>query len=119
MFNSLTASSRLIGIDPGKKVFRTKLGKAQQKIAEISLGIDRDHRNSIDRRLFEQANSETCLAAASHPNTDSMRREMLRLVEKQFGSDLAMLQVVGLAEVKQPELLKILRRFHDRADLHW
>ena len=42
---------------------------------------------------------------------------MLRLVEKQLGRDLAMLQIVGLAEVKQPELLEILHRFHDSANL--
>ena len=42
------------GSTQGRKSSAAQLGKGQQQVAEVSLGIDRDHRDAVDRRLFQQ-----------------------------------------------------------------
>ena len=101
----------LVRIDPREEVLGTQLGKAQEQVAQVSLGIDRDHRDAVDRRLFQQGDSQPGLAAAGHPHANGVRGQVLRLVEQQVRRDLALLQVIGLAEVKKPELFVVLHGF--------
>ena len=48
-----TASGRFGRIGPRQKVRRPQLGKSQQQIAQIALGVDGDRRNPIDRSLLQ------------------------------------------------------------------
>ena len=99
---------------PREEILAAQLGKAQEKVAEVSLGVDRDHRDAVDRRLFQQRHAQPRLAAAGHPHADRVRRQMLRLVKHGLRTDLALLQVVFLAEIELAELLEV-RVLHGRS----
>ena len=98
---------RLVGIDPGQEILAAQLGEGQQQVAEVPLGVDRDHRDAVDRRLFQQRQAQPRLAAAGHAHADGVRGQLLRLVKHRLRADLALRQVVSLAEVEQAELLEI------------
>ena len=99
---------RLVGIDPGREVLGAQLGKGEQQVGEVALGIDGDRRDAVDRRLFEQRQAQAGLAAAGHADADGVRRQVLRVVEQRARRlALRAVQVVAPAEVEDAELLEV------------
>ena len=70
------ATGRL-GIDPGLKVARSKIGKVEQQAAEVALGVDHHRRNAIDGRLFQEPHEQAGLAAAGHSHADRVGCQLL------------------------------------------
>ena len=50
----------------GRKSCRHEIGKGQQQVAEVALGVDRDRGDAVDRRFLEQRDAQAGLAAAGH-----------------------------------------------------
>ena len=98
---------RLAGIDPRREVGGSEIRKRQQQIAEIALGIDGQHRDPVDGRLFDQCDAEPGLAAAGHADADGVRQEIPRVVEDEIVEPGALLEIELLTEVEESELLVI------------
>ena len=73
----------------GRKSLGCELRKREQQIAEVALGIDRDRRDAVERRLFQQRQAEPRLAAAGHADADGVRREVLAVVEQRLRASVS------------------------------
>jgi len=51
-FHGEPLPGRLIGIEPGLKIGRAQIGKGEQEVAQISLGVDHNRGNTIQSSLF-------------------------------------------------------------------
>ena len=100
-------SGRFALVDPRPKVARLELGKRQQQVAEVALGIDRDRRDAVERRLFQQRQAQPRLAAAGHADANGVRREILAVVEQRLGRRFARRQIVRPAEIERAGLVDV------------
>jgi hypothetical protein len=96
-------------IDPRREIRRQQIRKREQQVGQIAFGIDRDDRNAVDGRLLDEAESETGLAAARHPDADGVREQVLRVVENGIRQADARCQVVPSSEVEQPQFFVVGR----------
>ena len=103
-------SRRFLLVDPGPEVRRIQVRKRQEQIAEISLGIDRDHRDRVDQRFLDDRDPESRLAAAGHADADGVGGEVLGVVEDRGVEDLAGLEIELATEIEEADLLGDLRR---------
>ena len=99
-----------LGIDPGLEVGRPQLGKRQQQIAQVALGIDGNGRHAVDRRLFQQRQAQPRLAAARHAHAHRVRRQVPRVVQHQLIHGGPLRQVVAPPQVEQAKLFEVLHR---------
>jgi hypothetical protein len=97
----------LVGVGPRREVGGLKIRKRQQQIRKIALGIHGDHRQAVDRRFFDEADAQTSLAAAGHPQDDRMRYEIGGIVEHRSVSHLTACRIDLSSEIEKSELLKI------------
>ena len=94
-------------VDPRPKVARRQVRKREQQVAQVALGIDRDGRDAVERRLFQQRHAQPRLAAARHADADGVGREVLAVVKQRLGMRLAGRQIVRPAEVERAELVDV------------
>ena len=64
----------------GRKSPAAQLGKGEQQVAEVALGIDGDDRDAVDGGFFEQRQAEARLAAAGHADAHGVGGEVLGVV---------------------------------------
>ena len=96
--------------NPGTKILRFQIGKCQQQIGEVALGINNDSRHAIDSRLFEQREAEPGFSAARHPDADGMGHQIARVVKQR----LVGTSIDRLSQIERAEFFKIRRgRRHD------
>ena len=81
--DALALPAGLLFVHPRCEVFRRETRKRQQKIAEVTLGIDDQCRNAVDGRFLDERQAETRLAAAGHANAEGVRHEILGVIEQQ------------------------------------
>ena len=98
----------LIVVDPGPEVRRRERRERQQQIAEVPLGIDGNHRHTVDRGFFDERQAQAGLAAACHSDANGMRDEIARVVENEVVETLPRSNVVFSSQIKKAELLEIL-----------
>src|SRR5262249_48161324 len=103
-----TGFLRVLFVDPRLEFLGTQTGERQQQIAEISLRIDDDRRDAVDRGFLEQRQTHPRLSPARHANTDGVGDQVLGVVEEQVGLQFARLGVAQPAEVKDAELFEVL-----------
>ena len=72
---------RLVLGDPRTEFVGRQVRKRQQQVGDVTLRIDRDRRNAVDRRFLEQRQAQPRLAAARHAETDGMGHEIAGIVE--------------------------------------
>ena len=101
-------AARIVGVHPRLQLFATEVGKGEEQVADVALGIDRDDRDAIHQRLFDQRKAEACLAGAGHAQHHAMGHEILRIVEHQLVLRLLGIQVICATEVKLAELLVLV-----------
>ena len=107
---AVPGARRGAGFDPGQEVGLAQLRKGQQQVAEIALGVDGDHRDAVDRRLFDQRDAETGLAAAGHADAHGVRGQVLGVVEQRLAGGRAAGGVDGAAEIEGAELFVVAHR---------
>ncbi len=95
---------------PRTEVFRTQIGERQSHVAQVTLGVNSDHRDTVDSSLFQDPNAQPSFAAARHTDDDCMSCQVFRLVENQVIQKLTLLRIISLSKVKHTELLKILHK---------
>src|SRR4029077_9859782 len=99
----------LVGIDPRRKVGCGKLGKRQQQVAKIALGIDRNHGDAVDGGLLDQIVAEARLAAAGHAGDERVRDQVRRVVEQgRVGRRGCCSGSYFTAEIEEAKLLEVL-----------
>jgi hypothetical protein len=84
LVRGVALARRLCRVDPGTEVRRAQLGKVEQQIAQVALGIDGDGGDAIDGGLFEERDAQTRLATARHADANGMGGQVLRVVEGQL-----------------------------------
>ena len=99
---------RVVLVDPGREILRAQLGKRQHQVAEVALGINDDGRDAVDGGLLDDVEAEAGLAAAGHAHDQTVRDQVLGVVEHQLGQALLLLQIVVATEIKHAELLVVL-----------
>ena len=87
--NVESLAPRLLLLHPGLELGGREVGKGQQQVGEIPLGIDHQRRHAVDRRLFEERDAEPGLAAPGHAEADGVGHEVARIVEQRLLADLA------------------------------
>ncbi len=97
-------SSRVLGLNPGGEVLGPQFGKGQQEIAHVSLGIDDQRRNVVDRRLFQQTDSQSGFSTAGHSHKDRMCQQVARIVQQWNRQITLLLAIERSSEVENPEL---------------
>ena len=100
-------SLRLAGIDPRREVGGSEVRKRQEQVAEIALGIDGQHRDTVDGCLFDQRDPEPGLPAAGHADADGVRQQIARVVEDQIVEARTLLEIELSPEVEESELLVV------------
>src|SRR5262249_13692590 len=86
---------------------RLQVGKLQQQIRQIALGVDDDAGNTVDGGLFEQGYRQAGFAGAGHADDDAVRDEVLRFVIDPLRLHGPGGEVVLAAEVKRRRLVLI------------
>ena len=94
-------------VHPGTEVLGPQLGEGEQQVGQIALRIDDQSGDPVDRRLFEETDAQTGLAAARHPHTDTVRHQVFGIVQEEVLAKLTPTQVVLLAQVEDTQLLEI------------
>src|SRR5262249_49216401 len=84
-----------------------EIREGQEEVPEVSLGVDQDGGNPVDRGLLDQRQAEAGLAAARHADAHRVRHEVARVVEEEIVRAPACGEVVSLPEVEDPELLEV------------
>ena len=97
-------------VDPGTKIVGAELWKREQDIAHVTLGIQRDNRNVIERRLLQQADAETGFARTRHADDDSMCRQVLRVVQNEVVGEFVGFAVVALADIERTKFFEVQHR---------
>ena len=85
-------------------------GNVSSRLPEVPLGIDRDRRDAVDRRLFQQRQAQARLAAAGHADANRVRRQVLGVVQQRLGLLRARGQIVFPAQIEHAQLFEILHR---------
>ncbi len=75
-------------IDPGAKIIGLQLRKIQQQIRQIPFGIDGDHRNVVNKGLFQQSDAKTGLAASRHADDDRVGIQIFGVIQHDIVSKL-------------------------------
>ena len=101
----------LLRVHPGQEVLRLEVGEGQHKVAEVPFGVDHNGGDAVERRLFQQRDAQSGLAAARHTHADAVSDQVLGVVQKEAGI-LLFGQVVFAAEVERPQLFEV---FHEEA----
>ena len=99
---------RVVLVDPGPEIVGAQLGKGEQEIAEIALGVDQQRGNAVERRLLEEGQAEAGLSAARHAHAYRVGHEILGVVEEEPLAGLPGAEVVGPPEIEDAELLEDL-----------
>jgi len=94
-----------IGFQPGEEVARCQLGKRQQHVGEVALGIDDERRDAVERRLLDEPDEEAGLAAAGHADADGVRREPLGVHQEWLRRRPARPLVHLLSEIEDAQAL--------------
>ncbi len=71
----LAGVARLGFVDPRPEIRRGEIGKGQAQIRQVTLRVDRQHRQAAAQCLFDQDHSEAGLARAGHPHDDAVGGE--------------------------------------------
>ena len=105
------------GIEPGLEIARGQVGKGQQQVGHIALGIDDQRRDIVHDRLLDQADTETGLATAGHADDHPVGGEILVLKEERRGWGLSAAggEVDLAPEVEQAKLFVGIILAHDRS----
>ena len=105
---------RVVLVDPRQEILRPQLGEREHQIGEVALGVDEEGGDAVDRRLLEQGEAQTGLAAARHAHAHCVGDEVLRVVEHEPGLRLPRRQIPGASEVEDAELLEVGAGRHGR-----
>ena len=105
-----TVRARARGAHPRTEVRGRQIGKRQQEIREIALGVDGEDRDAVDRRFLDQGDAKSSLSAPGHPHADGVREQILRIVQDRFRQSRSRVEVVAFAEVEEPKLFVGLHR---------
>ena len=65
-------------VDPGLEALRGEVGERQRQVADVALGVDREHGDARQERLLEEHDGEAGLAGAGHAEDDAVRGEVGR-----------------------------------------
>ena len=90
----------VVGIDPWPEICGPKLWKGQHHVAQISLGIDDERRDAIDRSLFQERDTEPCLPTPRHAHTHAMSGQILGIIEKKILFCAPLIQIINPSQVK-------------------
>ena len=101
---------RFAGVHPRFEVPGLELGERQEQVPHVSLRIDHDGGNAVDRRFLEQADPEPRLAATGHAHAHRVRRQVLGVVEQNLVVRLTGRLVLGASEIERAQLLEVLHR---------
>ena len=82
-------------------------GEGEQEVREITLGIDEDGRDAVDRRFLDQGQAEAGLAAAGHAHADRVGDQIPRVVEDEIRARFSGRGVEGSPEVEHAQLLVV------------
>ena len=96
---------RGLRLEPRQEVGRGKVGKREQHVGEVALGIDDQRGDAVDRRLLDEADEQPCLAAAGHADADGMRGKPLGIHEHGFARGRPPVGIDLLTEVEDTEPL--------------
>ena len=100
-----------IGFQPGEEIGWRQIGKREQHVGQIPLGIDHQRRNAIEGRLFNEVDQKPGFAAASHADADAMRGEAPGIDHQGLAAGAACLGIDFPTEVEHAEPLDIDSRF--------
>ena len=109
-------SARVVRVDPREEVVGRERREGEHEIGYVALRVDGDDRHAIERRLLEQREAQTGLAAARHPHAHGVRDEVARIVQHKTVTRPAGGQVVRPSEVEEAELLVVLHGDSSSAD---
>ena len=93
---------RVFGIDPRPKIFRAQVGKSEEQIAEIPLGIDDDGWYPVNGSLLEKRKAKPGFPASGHPHADRMRHQIARIIKQRSVAGRFLRNIVGAAEIENP-----------------
>ena len=79
-----TSATRLVGIHPRREVGGREFRKGQQQVAEVALGVNGNDRHAVDRRFFDQPNTQAGFPAARHAGDDPVGHEVGRVIQQRF-----------------------------------
>ena len=71
-------------VDPRREVLGGQIGKRQQQIADVTLGIDDEGGNAVDRGFFDERQTQAGLAAAGHADAHRVRDQILGVVQQEI-----------------------------------
>jgi hypothetical protein len=72
----LAIASRGLGVDPGLERSRVETVEEQQQVREVTLRVDRDHRDALAQQLFEEDDGEAGLARARHADDEPVGQQV-------------------------------------------
>src|SRR5690606_32026647 len=105
LVGSLSSPAGSVFVNPRTKIFGLEVRKVEQQVPHVSFGIDDQSGNAVDRGLFEECDSETCLSATGHPDNDGMRGQVLGVVHDELVLQLRGCEIVFPTEIERSELL--------------
>ncbi len=112
----LAVPPRLVLVYPRAELAGGESRERQQQVAQIALGVDRDHGDAVDGRFFDQRQAQAGLAAAGHADADGVRDQIAGVVEHQVVERPTRVHVELAAEIEQPQLLEVLHRYLSLSD---
>ena len=90
------------------QILRLHVGELQHEVAEITFRVNQDGRDAVNRSLFQQGQSKSGLAAASHADHHRMRGQIFGIIEQQAVAHFARHGLNLLAQVKSSQFFKSL-----------
>ena len=109
---------RGVGFDPRQEVGRRESWKREEHVGEVALGVDDERGNAVDRRLLDEVDEQTRLAAAGHAHADGVGGEPSRIDQKRLSAQGTASRTAGraaagidlAAEIEDSQPLDIGRR---------
>ena len=95
-------------IDPRAEVLGPQLGEGKQQVAHVALRVDRDDRDVVEGRFFEDPDAEPGFAGPGHADDCGMRGQVLRVVQDQLIRERIGDVVVALAEIERSQFLEVV-----------
>src|SRR5262249_36942833 len=86
---------------PRRELLGGELREREEEVSEVALRIDDDRGNAVDRRLLEERDRQTGLAAAGHADDDGVRRQVFCVVEERTIAFSAEIEGAELLEVRE------------------
>ena len=102
-------SPRIIRVDPRLERLGSQIGKSQQRIADVSFGIDGNQRHAIHRRLLKQCQAQTRFTRTRHTKHDAVSHQVLGIIKDQIILQRFGLQIVSASEVKGAQFFVLFR----------